>query len=84
MGDEATETLLGAFHAREDAARTDHERWVMVNERVGLFASVSAMVQRRSAMILLANARPLAGGFAAPAAIALHSGDPAELPDALG
>ena len=84
MGVEATETLLGAFHAREDAARTDHERWVMVNERVGLFASVSAMVQRRSAMILLANARPLAGGFAAPAAIALHSGDPAELPDALG
>ena len=63
LGAGALDTFMKGFAAKREHAMTDKEKWAIINEQQGLFASMCAIVHRRNYAILVAQASPIGGGF---------------------
>ena len=62
-GAEATKIVVDGYAAKLARAKTDQEKWAIINEKQHLVATISLTVQKRNACILIGNAQPMGGGF---------------------
>jgi hypothetical protein len=62
-GAECTSVVVEGFAAKLANAKTDRDKWLIINEKQHHVARISMTVQKRNMCILLANAHPLGGGF---------------------
>ena len=55
--------MVDGYAAKLARAKTDQEKWAIINEKQHLVATISLTVQKRNACILIGNAQPMGGGF---------------------
>jgi hypothetical protein len=65
LGNIATKIVVEGYKAMIEKAKTDQEKWEIINMKKSGLAKLSATVQRRNAAMLFSNADPISGGVEA-------------------
>ena len=63
LGAEAAKIIVEGYAEKVATAKTDGEKWATIQEKTYHLTTLSIMVQRRNAYILLGNAAPMGGGL---------------------